>query len=296
MIAMEDEFTLLALHALVYYRGAASLPMTAASASQQTTSLSQQSLTASRSSARDSPDLFLSGESLIAARNTSGQENEQSGLREACINFFQRASLRKDRSFLTVRFWNEMHDFQMRWIEKVFTSSFQRTAATSYCRDCWGILLKVYRKFQILRVDLQYSIQFYAADAIKFLEFLTRRGCNEVSKILSKFIITVVSRFLRKRNKMSEANQTWIQSREMLRLVCQSPTIASILLDIIVDVDKMKAEFKTKMTSASVIDDMEFICYVIEQMNDLVRKATERLYQCELRNRFAPRFHRNHYF
>uniref|UniRef100_A0A0K0CZF6 DUF4704 domain-containing protein n=1 Tax=Angiostrongylus cantonensis TaxID=6313 RepID=A0A0K0CZF6_ANGCA len=122
------------------------------------------------------------------------------------------------------------------------TSSFNRSAATLYTLECWRVLMKVFSMFRKRPKGFDESIQFYVVDAIKFLEFLTLRGYHEVSNLLTKFVITVIGRYLRKPEKMNETSQTWIQSRVMLRIVCQTPTNFDTVLEIIVAVDEMKSE------------------------------------------------------
>uniref|UniRef100_A0A0K0DEH8 NR LBD domain-containing protein n=1 Tax=Angiostrongylus cantonensis TaxID=6313 RepID=A0A0K0DEH8_ANGCA len=172
----------------------------------------------------------------------SSRPENLSVLCDSSINLLQRAFSRNDRNVMSERFWVEMRDLQLQWIEKICTSSFERTAATSYTLECWAILTKFFSMFRKRPPGVDRFIQFYVLDAIKFLELLALRGCDEVSNLLTKFVVAVIGRYIKKPERMNEMNPIWIQSREMLRIVCQSPTNVEALLQIIVALDEMEAE------------------------------------------------------
>ncbi|KJH52780.1 hypothetical protein DICVIV_00987 [Dictyocaulus viviparus] len=144
-----------------------------------------------------------------------------------------------NKDFKSVEFWNEMHELQGQWIQKICTSAFPRCEAINYSEECWDFLTKVYSMFRNRPLELQQSIQLYICDAIKIVEFLTMRGCDEVSNSLSKFVLTVFRRYLKNRKNLNELNQGWVQSREIMRIVCQSPTVVDILLGLIAAINEI---------------------------------------------------------
>ncbi|VDM55341.1 unnamed protein product [Angiostrongylus costaricensis] len=114
----------------------------------------------------------ISGESSLMTRHSNGPANEQgqcyflegdldiinerparpanqSVLCDSSINLLQRAFSRNGRNVMSERFWIDMRDLQLQWIEKICTSSFERTAATSYTLECWTILTKFFSMFRV---------------------------------------------------------------------------------------------------------------------------------------------------
>ncbi|VDM56957.1 unnamed protein product [Angiostrongylus costaricensis] len=211
-------------------------------------------------------------------------------LRENSIIVLERAFTPAANNVTSERFWIEMHDLQVQWIQLILTSSLNRRIVTLYTLACWKVLMKVFSMFRKRPKGFDESIQFYIIDSIKFLELLTLRGYREVSNLLTKFVITVIGRYLKKPGRMNEMSQTWTQSREMLRIVCQTPTNFDAVLEIIVAVDEMKLEFLKVMTCDREERNVEFICYATEQINDLVIRATQRLQQCRQGVRSTPPF------
>uniref|UniRef100_A0A1I7XCA9 Importin N-terminal domain-containing protein n=1 Tax=Heterorhabditis bacteriophora TaxID=37862 RepID=A0A1I7XCA9_HETBA len=127
----------------------------------------------------------------------------------------------------------------------------------------------------------------YTGTAVKLYEFLTMRGCEEVSTLLMEFVNIVISRYLTMPHHMNEMSRTWVQSREILRIVCSSPSDPDILLTLLATILDIKLKFVQTWTGDRVDRNMLFVCYALDQMDDFVRRVNQRVQQNQRREIFA---------
>ncbi|KAJ1359032.1 hypothetical protein KIN20_017641, partial [Parelaphostrongylus tenuis] len=196
-------------------------------------------------------------------------------------DLLQRAFSKNGSNFLTEDFWNEMNDLLVQWIEKVCSSSYERNAVTSYTLNCWRILTKTCSTYRRLTPNVRRLIKFNLVDTIRFLELLMLHGYDEVSSLLTNFVVVVLHRHLKKNGKMNEMNPKWVQSREMLRLVCKCSTNIEALLEIVQAVLEIQSRLLDDMTCDRFDRQVNLLSYQLTQMSDLVMEANQRIIACQ---------------
>ncbi|KAJ1358978.1 hypothetical protein KIN20_017565 [Parelaphostrongylus tenuis] len=196
-------------------------------------------------------------------------------------DLLQRAFSKNGNSFLTEDFWNEMNDLLVQWIEKACSSSYERNAVTSYTLNCWKILTKTCSTCRRLPPNLRRLIKFNLVDTVRFLELLMLHGYDEVSSLLTNFVVVVLHHHLKKRGKMNEMNLKWVQSREMLRLVCRSMTNIEALLEIVHALLEIQSRLLYDMTCDRFDRQVNLLSYQLTQISDLVMKANQRIIACQ---------------
>ncbi|KAK6749143.1 hypothetical protein RB195_001631 [Necator americanus] len=196
-------------------------------------------------------------------------------------------SFRSQASMKSKEFWEQMCALQLHSIRTVLDSTFSRSAIAAHALESWKILTKTYSSLRSRPVELQASIQLYAVSATKLLEFLIVRGYGEVSTLMNEFITGVFSSYLRKPKNLCELSQGWVQSREVLRTVCQTPTNIDVLLALMATVAEVKLRFLNKMTCNVIDRDTDFVAYAVEQMSDLENCISHRVQQCRRKKTFG---------
>ncbi|RCN33135.1 hypothetical protein ANCCAN_21036, partial [Ancylostoma caninum] len=92
----------------------------------------------------------------------------------------------------------------------VQSSSFSRPAVVAHALESWKLLTKTYSYLR------------------------------EVSTLMVEFVSGVLGSYLKKPRYMCELSQAWVQSREVLRLICQTPSTSDILSSLLTTVDELK--------------------------------------------------------
>ncbi|EYC30228.1 hypothetical protein Y032_0005g2524 [Ancylostoma ceylanicum] len=179
------------------------------------------------------------------------------------------------------------------WIYRfrnVQSSSFSRSAAVAHALESWKLLTKTYSYLRSRPIELQNSVQLYLVNAVKLLDFLIQRGYNEVSTLMVEFLNGVLGTYLKKPRLMCESSQAWVQSREVLRLVCQTPSNSDTLSALLTAIDELKMRYLNTMTSSATERDDDFIAYAVDQISDLGNRVTQRLLQCHRKKKFGLLF------
>ncbi|KAK6013110.1 hypothetical protein OSTOST_21634, partial [Ostertagia ostertagi] len=86
---------------------------------------------------------------------------------------------------------------------------------------------------------MQQSLRLYACNAIKLVEYLTVRG-YEVSALLPEFILCVIGVYLKRPRHLNEFDRSWLQSREILRMVCEIPWNIDTLMAVLSSIGEAK--------------------------------------------------------
>ncbi|KAJ1364173.1 hypothetical protein KIN20_024199 [Parelaphostrongylus tenuis] len=303
----DADYIAIAAYTAMCHEGSLSLALTTTcERSEGFTPTSQRTISISTCSSPDNTSDSLlsgSGEDSIASWSSYGRENEERyypddnprivdglsptpsySLGMSCgtgIDLLQRAFSRGGSNFLTEHFWNEMNNLLVQWIEKVCSSSYERNAVILYTLNCWEILTKTCTTCRRQPSSLRRLIKFTLVDTIKFLDLLMLRGYDEVSTLLTNFVVAVLHHHLKKNGKMSEMNPKWVQSREMLRLVCKYSTNIEALFEIVHAVLEIQSRLLDEMTCDRFDRQVNLLSYQLTQINDLVMEANQRIIACQ---------------
>ncbi|CAJ0600921.1 unnamed protein product [Cylicocyclus nassatus] len=173
----------------------------------------------------------------------------------------QRTDTRK--SLKSRKFWEKMFELQSQWIQKILSSSYSRSAFAAQVLECWKMLMKAYSSLSSRPVDLQKCLQLYVVDAVKLLEHGVQRGYSEVATLMVEFINVVVSAFLKNSRHLSEFSSCWIQTREILRIICETPTNMNVLCGLSTTIDELKLNYlKKRATDAVILRDDALTAYI----------------------------------
>ncbi|VDM75122.1 unnamed protein product [Strongylus vulgaris] len=138
-------------------------------------------------------------------------------------------------------------------------------------------------------IDLQKCLQLYVVDAVKLLECLIQRGYDEVSTLMIEFINTVMRTFLRNPKNMCDFSPAWLQTKEVLRIICETPTSVDVLCALLTTIQELSLRY-LKTRAEDAIQDTEFISYAVNQMCDLSNHINQRMQQCQRRKAYGLLF------
>ncbi|KHJ88909.1 hypothetical protein OESDEN_11286, partial [Oesophagostomum dentatum] len=176
------------------------------------------------------------------------------------------------------------------FFRKVITRSFSRPAVVAYVLECWKTLTKIYSSLRSRPVELQSVIYQYLVNAVKLLEFLIHRGYSEVRTLMNEFINKVLGSYLRKPGHMCELCPAWVQSREVLRIVCETPTCIDVLFGLWATVANLNAAFLKTVTADVASRDISFAAYAMDQMSDFMNRINQRMQQLQRKKSFGLLF------
>ncbi|VDM81083.1 unnamed protein product [Strongylus vulgaris] len=144
-------------------------------------------------------------------------------------------------------------------------------------------------------IDLQKCLQLYVVDAVKLLECLIQRGYDvgysfrEVSTLMIEFINTVMRTFLKNPKNMCDFSQAWLQTKEVLRIICETPTSVEVLCALLTTIQELSLRY-LKTRAEDAVQDTESISYAINQMCDLSNRINQRMQQCQRRKAYRLLF------
>ncbi|WKX89654.1 hypothetical protein Q1695_008923 [Nippostrongylus brasiliensis] len=185
--------------------------------------------------------------------------------------------LKMSGSIRTWSFWNEVEKKQKQLIISIRSSTLSRRTAADFNLFIWNVISKACSSSSPRSADLQLYIQRITGVEVMLMEFFFIRGCREVAQHISQFVVHVFKLFLKKPHQMNELGRNWTQCREILRTICEIASDINVIVGILMLFRNIEIQFLKTMSADCKDRDKMFIAYVVEQLNDLTSRMSQRL-------------------